>query len=274
MLGDLEPTMLLATGASQSAMALTSYLNGVQTSENVLDGFLVHSRGGSDLGFDGGDSSIDVVEALRGEPVGIGEGVTTPVVLVQTEGDMFAPMGYLAARQFDSRSIRIREITGSAHADRAQLGGFEEMFGLDWAVNDGQQRFVLRTALRELVAWVGEGTVPVPRPPLEIERGAFVTDEHGNVRGGVRTPCVDAPVELLSGVAPDGAPAGGLLLGRTEPLPGEVLSALWSSREGYLDAYREATDRLIADGVLLADDREEILADARPHRLGAGPGPS
>ena len=58
-----------------------------------------------------------------------------------------------------------------------------------------------------------------------------------------------------------------MLLGRTVAVDDGVLRGRWRSREEYLAAYAEATDRLIAEGFLLAEDREDILADARPERI-------
>ncbi|WP_268817663.1 alpha/beta hydrolase domain-containing protein, partial [Dietzia lutea] len=58
-----------------------------------------------------------------------------------------------------------------------------------------------------------------------------------------------------------------MLLGRTEVVPEEQLRRRWADREEYLRAYTEATDRLIDEGFLMADDRDEILADARPERI-------
>ena len=46
-LGGLEPERVLAVGESQSAFALTTYVNGVQPLARAFDGFLVHSRGGA-----------------------------------------------------------------------------------------------------------------------------------------------------------------------------------------------------------------------------------
>ena len=99
--------------------------------------------------------------------------------------------------------------------------------------------------------------------------GGFALDEVGNVVGGVRTPVVDAPVEVLSGyAAPDASPICALF-GRTLPLPASVLAARWPSREAYLAAYAAATDAAIAAGFVLAEDRDAVLAEARPDLLPA-----
>ena len=46
-LADLDVERLLAVGESQSAFALTTYVDGVQPLTNQFDGFLIHSRGGA-----------------------------------------------------------------------------------------------------------------------------------------------------------------------------------------------------------------------------------
>ena len=58
---------------------------------------------------------------------------------------------------------------------------------------------------------------------LEVVGGAFVLDEVGNARGGVRTPAVDAPVALLRGDTDPGAPVICQLFGSTLPLDADVL---------------------------------------------------
>ena len=52
-LGDLEPSYLIATGESQSARFLTTYINAIHPRANIYDGFFVHSRGGSAPGLGG-----------------------------------------------------------------------------------------------------------------------------------------------------------------------------------------------------------------------------
>ena len=94
-----------------------------------------------------------------------------------------------------------------------------------------------------------------------------VTGTLRNSRGGVRTPVIDAPVEHLTGEPDRDAQPMCMLLGRTLEVDEQELRDRWESRAQYLAAYAEATDRLIAEGFLLADDREEILADARPERI-------
>lgn len=242
---DLGATCVLAIGESQSAYALTSYLDLVQEEAGLFDGFLVHSRGGGALHTDRPTTIRDV-------------GV--PVVVVQTEGDLFGRLAFLPARQPDTDLLRLWEVAGSAHADLFQIGAFESFLGCPDPVNRGQQAYVVRAALRWLESWARGGPAAPSAARLEIDGDRFVLDEHGHVRGGVRTPVVDAPADVLSGYAAPGASPICELFGRTLPLA----RPWWSSPEEYLAAYERATDAAIAAGFVVAEDRAAVLAEARP----------
>jgi hypothetical protein len=274
-LDGLDVERLLAVGESQSAFALTTYVNGVQPLTDAFDGFLVHSRGGAAAPLGTPDAGIDVAGSIGGEPTIIREDGDVPVILVQTEGDVIGLLDYLPARQPDSEYVRLWEVAGAAHADKFQLGDTEEMLGCAEPINRGQQVFVLRAALRHLDTWAADGTAPPEAPRLDVDEGgaapAFVVDHTGNVTGGVRTPVVDAPVDLLSGAAPEGSSIICLLMGRTSPLDDEQLAELYPTRDDYLAAYEEATDAMIDAGFALPEDREALLADASPDRIPAGP---
>jgi hypothetical protein len=269
-LGDLAVHRILATGESQSAYALTTYVDGVQLVERAIDGFLVHSRGGPAAPLDGPDGRIDLDAGRHDPAVAIRDDLDVPVIVIETETDLLGHLRYLPARQPDADRFRLWEVAGAAHADRSLVGDFEEVLGCPGPVNRGQQRFVVRAALRWLDRWVRD---PADRPPtaprLEIEvdastgTGSFGVDEVGNVRGGVRTPCVEAPAERLSGLAAPGANRACTLFGQTLPIPDEALRRRYPSVGAYLARYAAATDDAIAAGFVLPEDRDEVLADAR-----------
>ena len=292
-LGDLQPRRVIAVGESQSAFALTSYVNGVHGLAGVFDAFLLHSRGAGFLPFDDRGRAADIRASLGTLPARLREDVGVPVLLVQAEGDLVGMIGALPARQPDSEWITTWEIAGQAHADLFQLGEFAQFVDCGGQINTGQQVFVMRAGLRHLVSWAGGGARPPAAPPIEFDdddnsttgnpatdgpatggpatgsptTSNPATDSLGNRRGGVRTPVVEAPVEFLTGdVLPDVQPMC-MLLGRTVELDEQTLRRRWQGREQYLQAYREATDRLISEGFLLPEDRDEILADARPERI-------
>lgn len=262
---------VVAVGESQSAYALTTYVDGVHPRAGLFDGFLVHSRGGPPMPLGARDRGVDL-EAGRHDPaVRIRDDLTVPVLVLQTETDVLGHLYSLPARQPDGDLLRLWEVAGSAHADRSLIGELESVLGCADPVNRGQQRFVVRSALRHLVAWVGGGPLPPVAERLVVEgdpslgRGSlsFATDDLGMARGGVRTPCVDVPAEVLTGLAAPGASHVCQLFGRSLPIPPDELRARYPSRADYLAAYERALDAAITAGFVLADDRAEVLADAR-----------
>ncbi len=265
---DLTADVRLAIGESQSAVALTTYVNTVHPAAPLFDGFLIHSRGGPAAPLGEPGEGLDMNEVLRGEPVTIRDDVGVPVLVVVTEGDLFDRIGFLPARQPDTDTFRLWEIAGAAHADGHIIGEFEEFLGCEVPVNRGQQTFVLRAALRHLDAWARGGLPPPVADRLEVDGDGFVHDDNGNVRGGVRTPRVDAPVEVLSGRPWPGASIACRLFGSTTALPAERLKELYADQGAYLAAYQRAADAAIGAGFALAEDRDELLADARPDLVG------
>ena len=184
--------------------------------------------------------------------------------MVETETDLLGALRYLPARQPDSAYVRLWEVAGTAHADRFQIGEFEELLGCPRPVNRGQQAYVVRAALRWLDGWARGGDPAPTAARLEVDGDAFVRDEAGNARGGVRTPVVDAPVEVLRGDTEPDASYLCQLFGSTLPMDPDLIRARYADRAAYLAAYAVATDAAIAAGFVLAEDREAVLAEARP----------
>ncbi|GAA4699263.1 alpha/beta hydrolase domain-containing protein [Nocardioides conyzicola] len=261
----LGATCVLAIGESQSAFALTTYVNVVHAQTALFDGFLIHSRPGSAMPLGTPGAGIDLAVRIGARPTPVRDDTDVPVIIVQTEGDLFGRIAYLPARQPDATLLRLWEVAGAAHADRFQIGEFETFLGCPDPVNRGQQAYVVRAALRWLESWARGGAPAPSAPRLSVEGDGFVLDPVGNVVGGVRTPVVDAPADVLSGYAAPGASPICALFGRTLPLPHPI----WSSHDDYLTAYAAATDAAISAGFVLAEDRDAVLAEARPDPLPA-----
>ncbi|MCR6031566.1 hypothetical protein GGQ22_08910 [Nocardioides sp. zg-579] len=267
-----EVSCLLAVGESQSAYALTSHANGVQPLTGRFDGFLVHSRGGAAMPLGEPGEAVDIGVFRTHAPTRIREDLDVPVVMVQTETDLTGRLAYLPARQPDSERVRLWEVAGTAHADKFQIGDFEEYLSCPRPVNRGQQAYVLRAALRHLEAWARGGPAAPRAERLEVSDGRFVADDLGNACGGVRTPVVDAAVEVLSGDTEPGAPVICELFGSTVPLAAERVRERYADPAAYLAAYERATDAAIAAGFVLAEDRAAVLAEARTDLVAAALG--
>lgn len=89
----------------------------------------------------------------------------------------------------------------------------------------------------------------------------------GTALGGIRTPMVDVPVDVLSGVAGPNPDAICILSGSTAPLSEARLAQLYASRDDYVQRYAASTDAAIAAGFILAADREALIAKSDPARL-------
>jgi hypothetical protein len=202
-------------------------------------------------------------------PVPIRDDLDVPVIMVETETDLLGALDYLPARQPDSAHVRLWEVAGTAHADRYVIGEFEELLGCPRPVNRGQQAYVVRAALRWLDGWTRGGEPAPAADRLEVDGRAFVLDEAGNTRGGVRTPAVDAPVEQLRGDTDPDASYLCQLFGSTLPMPPEAIRGRYADRAAYLADYERATDGAIAAGFVLAEDRAELLSEARPELVDA-----
>ncbi|WP_292676578.1 alpha/beta hydrolase domain-containing protein, partial [Nocardioides sp.] len=267
LLGDLEPERLLAVGESQSGFALTTYANGVQPLTGTFDGFLIHSRGGATAPLGVFDSGIDIAGTLGGPPTTVRDDLEVPVLTLESETDVVGVLNYLPARQPDSDRFRLWEVAGTAHADRFLLGPLADQLGCPAPVNDGPQHLVAKAALRALDAWVRDGVEPPGADRLAVAGDVYERDRDGIVRGGIRTPLVDVPVDVLSGdPAPDG-PLHCLLFGSTTPLPDGRVADLYPDRAAYLAAYESAADQAVAAGFVLPDDREALMAYAQPDRV-------
>lgn len=271
LLGDVEPELVLAVGESQSAFALTTYVDGIQPLTRIFDGFFIHSRGGPPLPLTPtGDRPVaDITGSLTGEPTRIRTDLDVPVLQFQSESDVEGVLGFAAARQDDTDRIRTWEVAGTAHVDRYMLGIIADGAGCEPDLNDGPHSLTARAALRALVTWAREGTPPPTADPLELDDDAAqIRDEHGIAVGGIRTPLVDVPVDALRGDAADGASIFCSLAGRTIPLDAAVLTDLHGDAESYLAAFEASADDTIGAGFVLPEDRDELLAAADPDRFG------
>ncbi len=273
ILDGLPIERVLAIGESQSAFRLTTYVNDVDPSASTFDGYLVHARGGAGAALDDAGPAV----ALEGEPVRFRADLRVPVLCVEAETDLMT-LGYLGARQDDADRFVLWEMAGTSHADvYTFIAGFgdtgrlpiaelaatwmpvNEFLGmkLDHPVNAGPQHYVMNAAVAHLDRWVRDGARPPAAPRLEVADGAFVTDEHGNVRGGIRTPHVDVPTAVLSGFGNGGDPVA-FLAGRTTPFDAARLAGLYTDRADYLARFAAATAAAVEAGFVLAADAAEI----------------
>ena len=299
LLGGIEPTCVIAVGESQSAVFLVTYINKVDALAQVYDAFLVHGRGsrGASLTGDMGirrDPDIDPTDLaaatarFRQEAADPIPDARVPVITVQSETDVVGMYGF-GARCDDGANTRLWEIAGAAHFDTwgmiaahdddgtvsverlAELGGpTDQPLGMqsEEPINCGpQQHYVLMAALAHLDRWARDGA-PAPHAPLLATTGggdtlALERDEHGNAKGGLRSPWVDVPTAVLTGI---GATGGGFtfLFGVTRPFDAAKLAALYPGGvDDYMAKFERAAESARAGGYVLDEDVAEIIGVAR-----------
>jgi hypothetical protein len=269
-LDNLRPRRMIAAGESQSAIALTTYYNGVQPLTGAFDGFFVHSRAFAALPLVGPGEYADLVAGLRTSPVIFRTDLDAPILDLQSEGDVTSILGSVLARQPDSDKFRLWEVAGTAHADVHLIGFIADMIDCGVPINDGPLHFVAKAALRALDLWVRTGEVPPAAPRLEIASDnppTIARDADGIALGGIRTPLVDAPVDVLSGVPGPSPAIICLLLGSTTPLSNDRLAELYDSPADYEQQYMTDAVEAIGAGFVLDDDRTALLAYSDPSRI-------
>jgi Alpha/beta hydrolase domain len=275
VLGALHPEWTLATGVSQSAGWLVTYVNAVHPLVHVIDGYLLRSAVPATPLVPGG--AMPLQSRLRPD-------AGVPVISVQTETDIIVFKSHLR-RQPDTAKFRLWEVAGSAHLDV----GPPHPDGVP-ATSCTEQRnvaplfAVTDAALAVLAQWVrGEGA-PAHAERLEIgEPGAadpLIRDRYGDARGGIRLPELDVPRATLDGVpalpGPDAPPGSGLacqFAGRTIPFSDTLLDELYPTTADYLTAFNDAVRRAVRAKFLLPEDGKQMIeAEARTQRrLGRSP---
>jgi hypothetical protein len=270
-LGPLKIKRVIAAGESQSAFRLVNYINAIQPLAGIYDGFLVHSRGG------GGPFGARLSEPPQAVvnipfPTFIRDDSDVPVLTLQTETDLTF-LSSIAARQDDTKQLRLWEIAGTAHADAYTLAGqtdlgdspdvvelvitAEPVPGIvtcNQPVNAGPQHFVVNAAFAALNRWVASGKPPKSAPRLETSGASMLArDANGNALGGIRTPQVDVPIATL-GDQQLGAGILCQLFGTTTPFDAAKLAALYPSHRAFVAAYKKAANRAVKRGFLRAPD--------------------
>jgi hypothetical protein len=287
-LGNLEVKHLIAAGESQSAGYMTTYVNALAPLHALYDGYFIHSRfsGSAPLQGEFRNPTIATPDVVK-----IRQDLGVPVFVLQTETDSLI-LGSYASNQPDGARFRIWEVAGTAHADlytfldnRFDVGTDPDIAAVvevaapipgiiecTLPVNAGPQHFVANAAVAALNTWIVDGTAPATAERLEVAGSppALVRDDLGNVKGGVRTPYLDAPIATLEG---EGQPQPNLdeideinienidfcfLSGTTKLLDAAALGALYADNAAYIEAVNTTTDDAVSKGFLLPADAELI----------------
>jgi hypothetical protein len=139
---------------------------------------------------------------------------------------------------------------------------------------------VINAALHQINRWVKTGTPPPIAPRLQatsapgVSPVVFATDAHGNTRGGIRTPFVDAPIAKLTGTgnatAPGGPPTSGFcsIFGQTIPFSNAQLSAQYPTHNDFVRDFAIAAFKAVLSRHLMLPDAVALIRAAAGTGIG------
>ena len=274
---------VLATGRSQSAFRLVTYINAIHPIAKLFDGFLVHSRGVTAAGLRAeqlaADTPVPIPSAAH-----LRTDLNVPVLDLQTEGDMTALRAHLT-RQVPTALYRRWEIAGAAHAE-TPLWLVEVPPPLDFgpgcavAVNSAPHHAVVKAALRALTGWVVSGITPPQSDEIKLSNptavpAAIVRDQFGNALGGIRLPELEVPTATIDGRINSPAvppPPGGqnfcFLFGGTVPFSDSTLDELYRNHGAFVSRFTRAVETIVQQGFWLEPEGEAARSVAAHSGIG------
>lgn len=243
---------VLAIGASQSAMYMTTYYEEIlPLTEQVFDGY----------GFMVGSAP----RSTRPEPA----------FQVLSETDVALPLFQLPE---ESDTLVRWEVAGAAHSgwagrearrhiEERDLGGRGEYDCLRPPFSRVPLHQVINASYDHLSAWAADGTAPPAAEPIRRTAGGGIArDEDGHALGGIRLSQVEVPTALNTGTnAGSGDDAFFCsLFGTHVPYTRDELDERYRNHGDYVSRVDRAERRNVGDGYITrADSRENRREAAR-----------
>ena len=265
-MGGLDVKKMIAVGESQSGTRMHGYVNGIQPLEKVFDAVMpcINAGNGSDYldevahpGSSGGHSR-SVASQIRTD-------LDCKVFVMNTQTEAST---YSKQRQPDTDKFRSWEVAGSVHnpfltntthRQRTDRDGYSTSLTSysSWQLVDIDWLFAYDAALVHIQKWINGQGEPPKFAPLELDaNGAYVVDELGNAKGGVRMPEIEVPTATY--MAPTSR-----LSGYRIPFTTEELKKLYPTHDDYVNKMTEAANKAVKDGVILQYRADQIIAKAK-----------
>lgn len=263
ILDGLKAEIIIATGHSQSASRLATYLNSVHPLEPIYDGVMVHGGGGR-----------------------IRDDQNTKIFKIMAETDM---RRRAASPQPNSNTFVQWEVAGTAHADY----DFEIEYSKLRLLRDGlplsqaeprdvgcelpsHSRIPFRdpfnAAFEHLVNWIKEDVLPPRADPLQVARMLpeleFARDEFGNILGGIRLAEHVVATAKNTGMNTSVTNRFCGLYGSHEPFEDAILDRLYPSHEAYVEAVSKVVQGNLEAGYILPYAAERTIREAEASRIG------
>jgi hypothetical protein len=232
----MKARWIIATGASQSASRLTSFVNGGYNRGQI--DVSVITRGGGP--FD--DFSTPIFQ-LNEENNEVDQKDDDNYVAWEEAGASHAPAIWW---QYISREYqRDREVPGSNDAIDAAC-----------SVNHGTVDYSSRALSHWVSRYLHTGKMPPSAPRVDRDGSTIQRDKNDLAKGGLRHVFVEVPVGYNTS-------AGCPLWGHYEPWSAEKIKSLYKTHDAYVSKVRAWADHEVNLGWLLPQDRNDVLSKAR-----------
>ena len=262
IMGGLKAEQILATGHSQSASRLATYLNNIHPLKPVYDGVMVHGGGGRIRD----DQSVKIFK-----------------IMAETDMPRRAAMP-----QPNTETFHQWEVAGTSHVDIP--------FEMEWSrvrlLSDGLPlsgaatrdpgcalpahsrvpfRDVMNAAFEHLVTWVREDIAPPVAEPLQVARMMpalkFARDEYGNALGGIRL--AEHVVATAKNTGMNSGTNGFCgLYGSHEPFDQATLERLYPDHAAYVAGVRAVVRQNLDAGFILPYAAERTIREAEASDIG------
>jgi hypothetical protein len=279
ILHGLKPKVIIATGESQSASRLATYVNSVHPLAKVYDGFLLLSAIGSK----------------------IREDLISPVFKINTEHDVVT--GDVLVQQPDTAKFRSWDVAGTSHVDQHLRASREPLELRDNGVSLEAKMaplcsnaqvgtrvptgYVVASAFDKLSKWTAGGKPPPTAPHLDITQvnqrpAQSVVKRNGDMlaQGGIQLSEMVVPTQINFGVgAPadaNAAAAGGEAIGAgacvrwgySVDMSVDTLNAKYPSHAAYVAAVTKVAEQNVKDGYILPFDAATTIREAKDSHIG------
>ena len=295
--GDLRVQRLFATGHSQSAGRLATYVNSIHPLMPVFDAVVVHGGGGrirSDLGtlkvwkllsetdvlgsqaaFRQPDTANFRSWEVAGDSHVDQQFVASSRKLTQRDGNPVAPGTTPGAGRSTAQAVGTGAPAGRGQGGQPAQGAPSSAMGTASPCDRPPYshvpfHYVMNAAFDHLQRWVMDGTLPPGAPPIEtssVGPPAVITrDEHGNALGGIRLSEHAVPTGVNTGQ--NSGPGFCRLYGSHTDFDAATLTKLYPTHDAYVSAVRSVTERNLESGYILKLDADATIAAAGTSDIG------
>ena len=256
IMGGLKAERIIASGHSQSAGRLGTYVNTIHPLNPVFDGVMLHGTGGK----------------VRAD-------VSVKVFKLNSETDVRA-----GGHQDDTDMLRTWEVAGTSHVDSQSEIHFTEIGKLDAGMPPGVSaagtcdkppfsqvpfHYVFDAAYDHFVVWIKNGTPPPAAPPIQFTTGdkpEIARDEMGNALGGIRLAEIAVPTAVNTGQ--NTGTAFCRLYGSHIDFDKARIASLYPTHKAYVAAVKDVTEKNLKAGYILKPDAEATIAAAEKSDIG------